>query len=242
MMYRSISRLAAISAIGLAVACNSDNSNSTNPLAQTARVRVVNLSPDQATAGLYANGNLVGSNVTFGSAGTTCIDVPVGQTLSFRGAGSSTDIASNATANLQAGQHYTIVLSGSGAQARSTVLSDQTLGTTTTGNNSLRFFNGTGSAGDVWVTTTGGATTGSPTVGNLGAGASTMGGTMWTSVPNTATQVRMWNAGTTAGNPRITTTINSGNLTSSGVGTVFLTENSLAGSSTNASVVAAPCS
>ncbi|HEX8850051.1 MAG TPA: DUF4397 domain-containing protein [Gemmatimonadaceae bacterium] len=241
MMYRSIHRLAATAALGLAVACNSSDNNSTNPTPQTARVRVVNLSPGQASAGLYANGNLVGSNVSFGSAGTTCFDVPVGQTLSFRGAGSTTDLTSNASAGLQAGQKYTIVLRGSGAQATSTILSDATLGTATTGNNSLRFFNGTGTAGDVWVTTSGGATTGSPTVSNLGAGVSTTGGTMWTSVPNTATQVRMWNTGTTTGTPRVTTTISSGNLSSSGVGTVFLTESNIAGSTTNASVVAAPC-
>src|SRR4051812_45800649 len=151
MKYRYITPILAIGTLALG-ACNDDTSTAPTPT-QTARVRVVNLYPTSTNAGLFANGTAVGGNVNFGSAATTCVDVPVGQSLSFRSGGSSTNLTSIATPNLTANNQYTVVLFGSGTSAQSIVLNDNSITNPTTGNNAIRLFNGTGTAGDVWVTT-----------------------------------------------------------------------------------------
>lgn len=240
MMNRSTFSLLALGALALTAACDDDDP--TSPQTQVAHVRVVNLDPSSASAGLFANGTSVGNNVTFGAAGTSCIDVPVGQPLSFRAAGSGTDIGANATPGFAANQNYTVVLYRSGGTAQSAVLSDANITAPTAGNNALRFFNATGTAGDVWVTTNGGDLTGNPSSGNLAAGSSTTGANMWTSYPTANTQIRLFNTGTTTGTPRVNTTFSSANLSAGRAGTAFLTESNLTGGTTNASVVAAPCS
>ena len=241
MTHRNTLCILSLTALAFAAACSSKD-NTTAPTPQTARVRVVNLDPSSANAGLYANGNLVGSNVGFGAAAQSCIDVPIGQSLSFRAAGSSTDIGANTNAGLQAGQNYTIVLYRQGTTAQSAVLNDNTITTPGTGNNSLRFFNASGTAGDIFVTAPGATVSGTPSSSNLGAYSSTSGTNMWTSYPTANTQIRMYNVGTTTGTPRVNTNFTSTNLSASRVGTAFLTESNMTGTTTNASVVAAPCS
>jgi hypothetical protein len=237
MKHRYFTPILAIGTLALG-ACNDDSSTAPNTTPQTARVRVVNLYPTSTSAGLFANGTAVGGNVNFGSAATTCVDVPVGRSISFRSAGSSTDLTTIASPNFTANNQYTVVLFGSGASAQSIVLNDNSITNPTAGNNAIRIFNGTGTAGDIWVTTPGGALTGTASAANLGAGAGTA---TFGSYATANSQVRLFNVGTTTGTPRVTTTINGTNLSTNRVGTVFLTESNLTGGTTNASVVAAPC-
>jgi hypothetical protein len=238
MMYRSSVAMLATTALVLAAACDSDNT--TSPTPQTARVRVVNLDQSSPNAGLYANGSLVGSNVAFGAAGASCLDVPVGQSLSFRSTGSTTDIGVNATPGLIAGKDYTIALYHSGTNAQVVILSDTGITAPATGTNGLRFFNATPTAGDIYVTAPGGAISGTPF--NLSAGNASSGAFRFTTYPTASTQIRMFNVGTTTGTPRVNTAFTSANLSNSRVGTAFLTESNMTGTSTNASVVVAPCS
>ena len=243
MTYRSISGLAvALTTLAFAAACSDNNDNGTNPTPQTAHVRVVNLLSSATNAGLFANGTQVGSNVAFGSAGASCVNVPVGQGLSFRSAGSSTDLTTGSNTALAANQNYTVVLYGTSTAPHMAILSDANITAPSAGNNALRIFNGTATAGDVFVTAPNGATTGTASVANLGAGQSTTGTSMFGSYPTANTQIRLYNTGTSSGTPRVNTTFSSTNLSSSRVGTAFLTESNMTGGTTNASVVTAPCS
>ena len=238
MKHRFITPVIALAALTLA-ACNDDTSTAPGNTVQTARVRVVNLYPTSTNAGLFANGTAVGSNVNFGSAGATCVDVPVGQSLSFRSGGSSTNLTTMATPSLTAGQQYTLVLFGTGANAQSVLLSDNAITNPTAGNNAIRIFNATGTAGDVWITTPDADLTGTASAANLASGTGT---TTFGSYATGNSQVRLFDLGATTGTPRVTTTISSANLSTNRVGTVFLTESNLTGGTTNASVIAAPCS
>jgi hypothetical protein len=240
MMNRIPAAIVTIATLSLAAACGNDDT--TAPTPQTARVRVVNLDQSSANAGLFANGTAVGSNVAFGSAGSTCIDVPVGQTISFRSAGSGPDLVSNNNANFSAGQNYTVVLYRNASGPQQAVLSDGGATAPSSGNNALRFFNATGTAGDIYVTTDAGTISGTPSSANLAAGSATTGTSAWTSFPNTNTRIRMFNVGTSTGTPRVNATFSTSNLSTNGIGTAFLTESNMTGTSTNASVVAGPCS
>jgi hypothetical protein len=239
MTHRITVAILATTALTMLAACSDDDT--TNPTTQTARVRVVNLDQTSANAGLYSNGNLVGSNVGFGAAGANCIDVPVGQSLSFRAAGATTDLTTNASPGLTAGQNYTVVLYRSGATAQSAILSDNGITAPTADNNGIRFFNATGTAGDIYVTAPNGTISGTPSSANLAAGTATTGATAFGSYPTANTRLRMFNVGSSTGTPRVNTTFTSGNLSSARTGTAFLTESNMTGTSTNASVVSAPC-
>jgi hypothetical protein len=219
-------------------ACSSDKG--TGPAVQTATVRVVNVSSTNASVGLFAGNQALGSNVNFGSGSATCVNAPVGQSLSFRAAGQTANLATIATPNLSANQRYTVVLHGAGANVQATVLNDAALPTPTAGNNALRFFNATGTAGDIWVTTPGGVLTGAASASNLAAGQATAGATAFGTFPTANTQVRLFNTGTTTGAPRVTTTVNTAGLSQTRVGTLFLTETATTGG-TNASFTVAPC-
>jgi len=240
MTYRITVAMLATTAFATLAACNSDD-NTTNPTPQTARVRVVNLDPSSANAGVYSNGSLVGSNVGFGASAASCIDVPVGQSLSFRAAGGTTDLTTNASPGFAAGQNYTVVLYRSGGTAQSAILSDANITAPTTDNNGIRFFNATGTAGDVYVTAANGTISGTPSSANLAAGTATTGASAFGNFPTANTQIRMFNVGTSTGTPRVNTSFTSGNLSAARTGTAFLTESNMTGTSTNASVVSAPC-
>ena len=76
--------------------------------------------------------------------------------------------------------------------ASASLLTDS-FSTPAAGNSALRFFNATGTAGDIYVTAPGGAVTGTPSSGNLAAGTAT---TTFSSFPNTDSQVRLFDVGT----------------------------------------------
>jgi uncharacterized protein DUF4397 len=243
MMYRITAALLAATTLAALGACSDDNNdNPTPPTPQTAHVRVVNLDQSSANAGLYANGTAVGNNVGFGTAASSCVDVPVGQSLSFRSACSATDLGTNATPGLTAGQNYTVVLYRSGTTPQTAILSDNGVTAPGTENNALRFFNATGTAGDIYVTSAGGTISGTPSSANLASGTATTGTNAFMTFPTANTQIRMFNVGTSTGTPRVNTTFTSSNLSTNRVGTAILTESNMTGTSTNASVVAAPCS
>jgi hypothetical protein len=207
---------------------------------QTARVRVVNLFPGAPSAGLFAGNSAVGPGLSFGAANGSCVDVPVGRALSFRATGQTASLATIATPALAAGQQYTVVLFGSGQNAQAVVLNDNDLVVPAAGSNALRFFNATGTAADVWVTAPNGALTGAPGASGLAAGQATTGAGAFTSFPTTATQVRLFDVGSTTGTPRATTTVDASSLSANRLGTVFVTTSTLAGGG-NASLVVAPC-
>ena len=238
MTYPSRSRLALVVAtFALATACTSDNSP-TRPTPQPAHVRVVNLFSSAPAVGLFVNGTQAGTNVPFGSASATCFDVPIGYGITFREAGSSMDIPVSTGVAFTATGNFTVVLYGTSTSSRMAGLADAGAAAPAAGSNELRVFNATATAGDVWITAPGGATTGTPSVSNAAPGDLVPA---FNSYPTANTQIRVFDVGTTTGTPRVNTTFSSTNLSSSRVGTAFLTQANLTGTSTNASVVSAPC-
>jgi len=235
---RSSARLFALGAALLTVGCD-DDEDLVSPT-PTARVRVVNLNPSVTSAGLFADGSAVGSTVSFGAASASCIAVPVGKALQFRAAGQSAQLVNVSNANITANQPYTIVLYGSAAAPQAAVLSDAGITAPSAGNAAIRFFNASGTAGDVYLNASGGALPGTPSAGNLLAGQATTGATAFGSYPSANTELRVYNVGNTT-IPAINSTIITANLSTGRVGTVFLT-NATATGGANASVTAAPCS
>ncbi|MEJ7810810.1 MAG: hypothetical protein WKG32_10420 [Gemmatimonadaceae bacterium] len=230
MKLRSITTLMALGAMTAVAACGDDD-DPVQPPQQFAQVRVVNAS-STASVGLFANGTAVtGSTVALAAGSATCVNVPIGRSLSFRAAGSSTELATIATP-LTANTPYTIVYYGN---AQTAVLSDAGFTDPTTGNNGLRFFNATGTAGDIFVTAPNG-TLGTASVPNLAAGTATPGASAFGTFPTASTQVRVFNVGTTTGTPRVNFTLPA--LTGNRAATVFLTGNA----ATPAFVVQRSCS
>jgi hypothetical protein len=234
---RTSARLLALSAAVLTTACGDDDI--IDPVVQTARVRVVNLNPNAASAGLYANGTLLGTNVAFGSAGAQCVSVPIGQALTFRASGQTTNLATVQTSTLAANQSHTIVLYANGTTPQAAVLSDNNITAPTTGNAALRFFNASGTAGDIYLTSPGGALPTTATTANLAAGQATA---TFGSYPTANTQIRVFNAGSaTTGTPVFTANVTPTNLSSTRIGNVFLTNANATGGA-NATLTTQPCS
>jgi hypothetical protein len=234
--FRSTARVLALGATLALVACGDDDIVSPQ---QTARVRIVNLNPNASSAGLFANGAAVGTGVAFGSAGATCVNVPIGQALSFRTAGSTSNLTSVQTTGLTANQSYTIVLYGDATTPQAAVLSDNGITAPTAGNAAIRFFNASGAARDIYLTTPGGALPTTANAANLLAGQAT---TSFGSYPTANTQIRLFNAGSAAtGTPALTVNVTPTALSSSRIGTVFLTNATTTGG-TNATLTTAPCS
>ena len=235
--FRSTARVLALGATLALVACDDDD-DIVSPQ-QTARVRVVNLNPNASSVGLFANGSAIGSNVAFGTAGATCVDVPIGQALTFRTAGSTSNLTSVQTTSLTANQNYTIVLYGNNTTPQSAVLSDNGVTAPTAGNAAIRFFNASGTAGDIYVTSPNGTLPGTANAANLAAGQAT---TTFGSYPTANTQIRVFNAGSpTTGTPALNVSITPTALSTNRVGTVFLTNATTTGG-TNATLTTAPCS
>ena len=235
---RSSARMLALGAALLTIGCDDDDDIVTPT--QTARVRIVNLNPNAASAGLYANGALVnGSTVAFGSAGAQCVSVPIGQALAFRTAGSTSNFATVQTTGLTANQNYTLVLYGNQATPQSALLSDNNVTAPTTGNAAIRFFNASGAAGDIYLTSPGGTLPSSATSANLANGQAT---STFGSYPSANTQIRVFNAGSaTSGTPVFTANVTPTNLSGTRIGNVFLT-NATATGGANATLTTAPCS
>jgi hypothetical protein len=240
MTLRRITPILALGALALVAGCDDDNDDG-GPNQQTARVRVVNVAEGVPAAGLFAAGQALGGSVNFGAANATCVEVPVGESLSFRAASSSNDLVTIATPGLTADGQHTIVLFGSTGDIQAAVLSDNGLTSPAAGSNSLRFFNATGADADVFVSATDVDLTGlTPSVSALAAGQATSGTTAFATFPTTDTQVRSFAVGDIT-TPLITTDLSAGSLSAGRIGTVVLTDATVGGGA-NASVIAGPCS
>lgn len=194
----------------LALGACSDDDDSLGPT-NSAEVRVVNASNGVSSVGLFRGSSQLVGGVVFQTA-TSCGNlkrVPSGQqTLEFRSTASATT-TKTVSFNFVAGQRYTVVLYGPSNNLQAVVLQDQATVTAAGANaNRLRFINATLLAGDIYATTATGAIAGNPTVGNIAAGNSTSGATMYQEIANTNVRFRLFNTGTTTGNPRGDYTIN----------------------------------
>lgn len=192
-------------------ACDDDDDDVTAPTT-TATVRLVNASPDNATVEVLNGTTVLAPALGFGTT-AACVTVPSGaRTLTFRAG--ATDLAT-VNGTFTANGDYTVVVASTDAGTTATLLTDD-FTAPTAGNQMLRLYNASNTAGDIFITTADGAVEGTPTVANLATGTATP----WTSYASTNTRVRLFDVGTTAtarGDVTIPTLANS-------VGTVFLTE------------------
>jgi hypothetical protein len=168
----------------------------------------------------------LGSGIATGTAGASCFQVPAGsQTLNFRQGGSTTNVASATPFNFVAGQRYTVILTGTGTTAgsRSAVVltDDASVTAPATGQNAIRFFNATGTTGNVYVTAPGAALGAASQTGLVSNTATTGGTGGYTSYPVGSSQVRVFTGGTTTGTPAVNYTIPA--LTGNRIATVVLT-------------------
>ena len=173
---------------GLALVVGCGNGDNGVGVDQRASVRLVNAVPGSGPVDVMAGSATLASGLAYGAPGK-CVEVSTGaQTLSFQSGG-----IAMATVNgtFSADGRYTALLHGDGTVQSASLLNDS-FSTPAAGNNALRFFNATGSAGDVYVTVPGGAVTGTPSSGNVAAGSAT---TTYSSYPNTDSQIRLFDVG-----------------------------------------------
>ena len=241
MTTRPIAIATALAALCLTSACGDDDDGPLGNIGtqQFATVRVVNLAPETASLALFAGTSSVVSDVGFGTTGS-CVQVPIGRSLSARATGSSTQLASISTPGLSRDARYTVIVHGSGTSTQMTLLSDADTPTPAVGSQAVRFFNATGSAIDIFVTEPDAALGPTPDVANLAAGQATTGASAFTTLPVNSTFVRAFDVGSTL-EPRVEFTINPGSLSSARTGTVVLSEETLIGGA-NATLVVTPCS
>jgi hypothetical protein len=224
------------------IGCDDDDEplTTTQP---TALVRVVNASSTTSTADVFVGtqSTALGTGIATGSASTNCLAVPSGtQTLNFRQGGGTTNVATGTPFNFVAGQRYTVILTGTGTGTDTrqvVVLTDQDVTAPATGQNAIRFFNATGTTGNIYVTAPG-ATLGTANQTGLTSGAATTGGTGgFSTFPTGSTQVRVFPTGAaTTGTPTVNFTIPT--LTGNRVATVVLT----GGATGSQAFVVTPCS
>src|SRR4051812_38269599 len=139
--------LCAVSLLALAAACGDDDTELTS--SNAALVQFVNASTiATATA---SGGTTLGGSLGSQQASSNCMLVAPGtQSLGFtNGAGAT--IGTSSSTNLQAGQRYTVVLTGN-ATANSTLVFPENYTTQSSGNYGVRFINATNQAGDIYVT------------------------------------------------------------------------------------------
>jgi hypothetical protein len=224
MSYRSFVLLAA-SALALA-ACDDDPNEPEN----TASVRFVNASVINSAVNATIGGTSVASNIGFQSTANAgaCVNVPAGtQSVGFSAATGGAAIGTGASTNFVAGQRYTVVLYGNGTTQ---VYQDQ-FTAPSSGNNAIRFINGTSTAADIYGTTATGTVTGTPPVSNLAAFTATgsSGGTAFSSFANTNVRWRSFDVGTkTTARGDFTLA----NMPANGVTTVIFTPSASAGGAT----------
>jgi hypothetical protein len=147
-------RVIAVSLAALAVsACDDDP---TNPPQQTATVRVINAATGTANvAVLHGQSSTPLASLNFRAA-SSCVEVPAGQqTLTFR---SGNDTLAQTSFTFEANEDYTVVIADDlpGTDKLAEVFSDEV--NPAAANNALRFINATATAGDVRISTAGGAT------------------------------------------------------------------------------------
>ena len=233
--------LATLAAASVALAACGDDDDGTGP-GNAALVRVVNASPSTAAADVFVGTQTtaLGTNIVTGSASANCFGVPAGsQTLGFRQTGATATVASTTPFNFVAGESYTVILAGSGtaAGARSAVvLTDEGVTAPAAGENAIRFFNATGTAGNIHVTAPG-AAPGTASQTGLASNTATTGGSGgFSSYPTASTQIRMFATGTsTAGTPLVNFTLPA--LGGDRIATVVLT----GGAAGAQAFVAVPC-
>ena len=199
--------LMAVLALG---ACDDDDDDPLGP-SNSAEIRVVNASTGVPSVSLRRGDTELAGGVAFQTA-SSCSNlrrVPTGsQELEFR-ATANPATTKTVTFNFAAGQRYTVVLYGPTNNLQAVVIPDEATPVAAGANNNrLRFINATTTAGDIFATTATGTITGTPTVANLAGGAGTTGAAMYQNIANTNVRFRMFNTGTTAGNPRGDYTIN----------------------------------
>jgi Domain of unknown function (DUF4397) len=197
MQYRLTSL--ALCMVGLALlACDDDDDPPTEP-PQTRSIRVVNASTGTTgTVDVFAGTQSIHTGLAL--RGSACINVPVGaQTISFRQG--ATTLATAPAFTFSQGSGATAVLFGAGTTRSAAVFSDVV--TDPSANNmALRFINASGAAGDVHVTTPTG-TLGTASPANLAVNTASS----FSTFPTANTRVRLFNVGTTAGNPRADLTV-----------------------------------
>ena len=201
----------------------------------TAQVRVVNATTATTGTNTYTSVSLfrgtstqvVGGVAAGSSSGTVnasacspTLTVPAGsQTLNFRATGQTTNAAS-VTHNFVAGKRYLVVLTGNNNAGLNATVVEETQENATSGNRRIRFFNASGTAGDIYATAnTTTAPTGTPTAGGLAA----RGASSYTAVPTANTGFRIYNTNTTT-TARQSLTLNTTNFPASGNAWVFFTE------------------
>src|SRR4051812_38570 len=162
--------LCAVSLLALAAACGDDDTELTS--SNAALVQFVNAST--ITSATASGGTTLGGSLGSQQATTNCMLVAPGtQSLGFTN-GAAT-IGTSSTTNLQAGQRYTVVLSGN-TTASSTLVFPENYSTQSAGNYGVRFINATSQAGDVYVTTPTGSVSGTAN-SSLAAGGASGGST-----------------------------------------------------------------
>jgi hypothetical protein len=216
--------LMAVLALG---ACDDDDEDPLGP-SNSAEVRVVNASAGVPSVNVFRGNDQIAGGVGFQSAqACSSIErVPSGnQTLQFRSTTNPAVTEDVGPFNFVAGQRYTVILYGPANNLQAAVIADEaTPGTATTGNNRLRFINAQTTAGDIFATTPTGTITGNPTVANLGGGTGTTGTTMYRDIATGSTRFRLFNTGTTTGNPRGDYTLSTTGFPTSRNATIVFTD------------------
>jgi hypothetical protein len=198
-MRHTIARFTLLSLFAFAaVACDDDD----DPVGidGVAQLRVVNAADiEDVQARRVGSPTPLAQNLDFRGSTLTCVEVPAGeQALVFSQLGQELAVAA---ATFEAGESYTAFLVASGVRTRAFIVADDE--TASPGNNALRFVNATSTDGDVYVTAPGGPLTASFRAhAPLGAHALSNQLPAYVHRGIDHTQVRLFNAGTTAGTPR----------------------------------------
>ena len=154
---RRFARLLAVAAVPmLAVGCNDDDDNITDPGGEVglAQVRVIHLSPDAPTVDVAVNGT-VAASVSYLEV-TGYLPVPAGDTrFTVTPSGASEPVVIDATVPLGAGAFYTVVATGllAGGDVQPLVLVDNA---SATGQAQVRFVHASADAPAVDVAVTDG--------------------------------------------------------------------------------------
>jgi hypothetical protein len=110
----------------LAVGCNDDDDNITNPEVGVAQVRVVHLSPDAPAVDVAVNGTVAVQGAAYLDA-TGYLPVPAGEArITVTPAGQTSPVVIDATVPLGADAYYTVAATGFLADIQPLVLVDDT--------------------------------------------------------------------------------------------------------------------
>ena len=194
-----VGALGALASFALIAGCSSD---ATNPN-EIANVRIVNASASTGPITATNENRTVQAGVAFqtpaGAGGCGTMEEGNDEQLNFTLTSTNAGLASTKQ-NVTAKQNYTAVFFG----PNNVGFFQESFNTPASGNNSIRFINATGSAGDIYLSTPGAILPGtSPTVSNLAAGQASSSAQF----SNGRTEIRMFNVGQNTGVPRVDFTI-----------------------------------